>query len=189
MATSEVGIANRALQKLGAGRISSLSQDHPNARSMNAAYALVRDAEIRRYDWAFAIKRASIAADGDDTLYGDFNRFSLPNDYLRILLDPEDQSVVDWRIEGLHIVTKDAAPLEIRYIARIEDPNFYDSLFIEALACKLALETCEDVTGSTSKKESVKDDYGFAVAEAKRLGSIERAEQDHPDDEWLEARL
>ena len=38
MAISRVQLANRALQKLGAKRIESLTQDHPNARSMNAAF-------------------------------------------------------------------------------------------------------------------------------------------------------
>ena len=195
MATSNVAIANRALQKLGAKRIESLSQDHPNARSVNACFELVRDAELRRYDWAFAIARASLAADSDDTLFGNWNRFVVPNDFLRLLLDDESSSVVDWRIEGMRdsgdssvltIVTQDAAPLKIRYIARLTDPTFFDPLFVEALACKIALECCEEITGSS--RDSLKDDYRFAVNEAKRLGSIERAEKDPPEDEWVEAR-
>ena len=197
MATSNVTIANRALQKLGAKRVESLTQDHPNARSVNACFESVRDAELRRYDWAFAIARASLAADSEDTLWGGWNRFVVPNDFLRLILDDESTSVVDWRLEGLRdsgddsvlaIVTQDAAPLKIRYIAKVTDPTFFDPLFIEALACKLALECCEEITGSTSKKESVKDDYKTAVNEAKRIGSIERAEKDPPDDEWVEAR-
>jgi len=197
MALSDVAIANRALQKLGAKRIESLTQDHPNARSINACFEIVRDAELRRYDWAFAISRASIAADATDTLFGGWNRFSLPNDYIRLLLDDEGDNIVDWRIEGkyqpdgdssLYIVTQDASPLEIRYISRVTDANAFDALFVEAFAAKLAIETCDEITGSSSKKESLKDDYTFAINEAKRLGSIERAEKDPPEDEWVAAR-
>jgi len=197
MAISNVAIANRALQKLGAKRIESLTQDHPNARSINACFDLVRDAELRRYDWAFAISRASIAASTSDTLFGSWNRFAVPNDYLRLLLDDEDDTVVDWRLEGkyepdgesaLFIITQDAAPLEIRYIARVTDPTTFDALFIDALTCKIAIECCEEITGSNSKKESLKDDYKFAINEAKRLGSIERSEKDPPEDEWVAAR-
>ena len=188
MATSEVAIANRALQKLGASRISSLTQDDPNARSMNAAFDLVRDAELRRYDWSFAIKRESIAADATDTTWGDWNRYPLPNDFLKLIRDDESESNLDWRIEGLYIVTADASPLEIRYVARVEDANYYDALFIEAFACKLALECCEEITQSTSKKESIKDDYDKAVAEARRLGAIEKPAMVFPEDEWLAAR-
>ena len=188
MPTSNVAIANRALQKLGAERVESLTQDHPNARSMNACFEAVRDAELRRYDWSFAIKRASVAADADVTLWGNWNKYSLPGDFLRLLLDNESNSVVDWRIEGIYIVTGDDAPLEFRYIARIEDPNYFDLLFIEAFASKLALECCEEITQSASKKDRIQGEYTFAVNEAKRLGSIERAEQDPPEDEWIEAR-
>ena len=188
MAISNVAIANRALQKLGAKRISSLDQDTPNARSMNAAFERVRDAELRRYDWSFAIKRDSIAADGDDPVWGDYNRYSLPDDFIRLLRDDESGAAVDWKIEGLYILSKDAAPLEIKYIARIEDPNYYDPLFVEAFAGRLALECAKEITDSTSDKESVKDDYKADIAEARRVGAIEKAAQEFPEDPWLAAR-
>ena len=193
MATSNVAIANRALQKLGAKRIESLTQDHPNARSMNVAFAPVRDAELRRYRWSFAIKRATLAADSSQTEWGDWNRFTLPADYLYLIRDDETGQAVDWRIEsdadGTYIITADSAPLYIRYVARIEDPNFYDPLFIEALACKLAVETCEEIKQSTSKKESLKADYDFAISEARRVAAIEKPSHAFPEDDWLNARL
>lgn len=188
MALSNVAVANRALQKLGAKRIESLTENSPNARSMNAVFAQVRDSELRRYDWSFAIKRDSIAADGTGPVWGDWNRYSLPNDFLRLVRDDESGVAVDWKIEGLFILSADASPLEIRYIARIEDPNYYDSLFVAMLAGRLALETCHEITQSTSKKESIKDDYTADLLEAKRIGAIEKAAQTFPEDDWLAAR-
>jgi len=190
MATSEVAVANAALQKLGSpARLESLTQDHPNARTMNAAYARVRDAELRRYDWGFSIQRASIAADGTQTTGGGRNRFSLPNDYLKLIRDDESGQAPDWRIEGCFIVTADASPLQIRYVAKITDPNAFDSLFFEAFASKLALETCKEVTGSTDLKKDLRGDYDFAIEEAKRIGSIEKPAQMAPEDDWVNARL
>ncbi len=188
MALSNVAIANRALQKLGAKRIESLTQDAPNARSINACFTQVRDAELRRYDWSFAIKRNSIAADGDGPEWGNWNRFSLPNDFLRLIRDDETGIAVDWKIEGLYILSQDAAPLKIRYIARIEDPNYFDSLFVAMFAGRLALETCHEITQSTSKKESIKDDYDKDLQEAKKLGAFEKAAQEFVEDEWLAVR-
>lgn len=193
MAVSKVQIANRALQKLGAKRIESLAQDHPNARSINTAFDLVRDAELRRYRWSFATRRATIAADASKTEWGEWNRYTLPNDYLYLIRDDETGQAVDWRIEsdadGVYIITADSAPLYIRYVARVDDPNFYDALFIEAFACKLAVETCEEIKQSTGKKESLKSDYDFAIAEAKRVGAIEKPAHSFPEDDWLNARL
>ena len=194
MALSKVAIANRALQKLGAERIESLSQDAPNARSMAAVYDIVRDSELRKYTWGFSIRRASIAADANQTAWGEWNRFSLPSDFLRLIRDDETCQAVDWRIEagaddeGVFIVTHDAAPLDIKYVANIDDPNFYDSLFVEAFASKMAYEVCEEITQSASTRDRAARDYDVAINEAKRIGAIEKPAQDFPEDSWLAAR-
>jgi len=189
MAVSDVSIANRALQKLGAKRISSLTQDHPNARSINACFVSVRKMELRRYDWSFAIKRASIAADATDvTILNTWKRYSLPNDFLKLIRDNESGSYVDWKIEGLYILTADASPLQIRYVAHIEDPVLFDALFVEAFAGRLAAETCEEITQSTGKLEQIAAGYKDDIAEARRVGAIEKAAQEFPEDSWLAAR-
>lgn len=156
---------------------------------MAAAFDGVRDALLRRYDWSFAIKRDSIAADGDGPTWGDWNRYGLPSDYIRLLRDDESGYAVDWKIEGGYILSRDAAPLEIRYIARITDPNLFDALFVEAFSTKLAAETCEEITQSTSKKAGVDKDFDDVIADARRSGAIEKAAQEFPEDSWLTARL
>jgi len=189
MAISNVGIANLALQKLGSPkRLESLTQDAPNARTLTACFESVRRAELRRYTWGFSIKRASIAADGDQTVWGSLNRFSIPNDYLRLIRDDESGFALDWHLEGLFIVTADSAPLDIKYVADITDPNYYDSLFVEAFASKLAYQTCKEITGSTNQQAVAKQDYDFAIAEAKRIGAIEKEAQAFPEDLWITVR-
>lgn len=184
MATSNVAIANGALQRLGAKRIESLSQDHPNARSMNAAFERVRKRLLRRFDWSFAIARASIAADASGPTWGDWNRYSLPNDFIRLIRDDESGAAVDWKVEGQYILSGDDAPLEIRYVVDVTDPNSFDPLFIEAFECKLALECCEEITGSTAKRAGVQADYDDAISEAKKWGAIEKGAQEFPEDSW-----
>lgn len=189
MAASNVQIANRALQKLGAKRISSLDQDHPNARSMNAAFERVRRALLRKYTWSFAIKRASVAADStDETVLNTWKRYSKPNDFIRLIRDDETGFHVDWKIEGLYILSSTASPLKFKYVADITDPTYYDDLFIEAFAAKLALECATEITDSTTDKESLKDDFKAAIAEAKTIGAIEKEAEQFPEDSWLSAR-
>lgn len=185
MTVSNVSIANRALQKLGAKRVESLSQDHPNARSLNTAFEPVRNALIRKYPWSFAIKRESVAADGDETLWGGLNRFSLPADFGRLLRDDETGVRVDWKIEGRYIVTLDAAPLEFRYVAIVTDPTEFDPSFIELLSTALAMETCEDVTGSPGKLESLKNGYARELADAKNANAFETGAVESLEDDWL----
>lgn len=191
MTVSNVSLANRAIQILGSsGTIELLTEDSPNARTMNRVLEPRRRALIRRFRWGFAIERASVAADGSQTSFGSLNRYALPNGYLRLLRDVDHPDYrKDWRIEGRYIVTKDASPLEFRYIKDITDPTLWDALFFEALAHDMAHETCHEVTGSSSKKAEIKDDLTEIIAQAKQIGSIEEDPTEALEDDWVLARL
>ncbi|OGT79394.1 MAG: hypothetical protein A3J35_04335 [Gammaproteobacteria bacterium RIFCSPLOWO2_02_FULL_52_10] len=188
--SSETEICNRALQKLGAGRITSLTQDSANARSCNVAYEPIRDAELRAHPWSFSVKRVQLAALATaPTFYFD-NQFQLPSDFLRLL--PRDRfdnlADLDWTIEGRNLLTDDAAPLDVRYVAKITDPNTMDALFREALSSKIAYELCEEITQSNTKKEAARTDYIMVIREARRINAIEKTAEYLPEDEWLTAR-
>lgn len=188
--TSVVEICNRALQKLGAKRITSLTQDTPNARSCNVAYEVLKKAELRSHPWNFAIKRAELAADATDPDWGRSKSFTLPEDFLRLLDDyPEDLSnSKDWQIEGRKIITDDSAPLYIRYIYDVTDPNEFDALFSEALSSRLAMELCEEITQSNSKIATMESMYTKTIREARRINAIENVAAKPPEDEWVTVR-
>ncbi len=191
MATSKVEICNRALQILGASSISSLTENSENARQCNLAYEPVKKAELRKHNWSFAIERASLAADATAPAFGRSNAFELPSDCLKVLSPyPEDNTNDrDWIIEKRKILTDESAPLQIRYIYDVTDPNQFDALFAESLAAKMALEMSEALTQSNSKKEfSANKHYKDAIREAKMANAIERVPQDGPEDKWITAR-
>ena len=187
---SEVDIANRALQKIGAKRIVSLTEDTVNGRAVNLAYEILRDAELRAHTWNFSIERASLAADSSTPDWGRSNSFTLPSDFLRLLPPyPEDNSnQTDWQIEGRKILTNDSAPLYIRYVKIVTDPNDMDALFREALSARIAAEICEELTQSNSKKTEMKDDYKLAIREARRVNAIENVSAETPEDTWISER-
>ena len=58
--TSSTDIANRALQHVGARRISSLSDLSKQAEEINFCYDKLRRAELRRAVWRFATRRAML---------------------------------------------------------------------------------------------------------------------------------
>jgi len=188
---SEVEIANRALQRVGATRITSLTEASVNARTVQAMFTSVRDAELRKHPWSFAIKRAQLAASSTAPAFGPSNAFPVPSDFIRLL--PPDAEYynndLDWKIEGMNIVTYDSAPLNIRYVARITDPNAMDTLFREALAMALAEQLCEPLTQSNTKLAAIMADYRGIIQEATRANAIERPPIDPPEDTWLSMRL
>lgn len=187
---SEVSICNAALQKVGGNRITSLTDGSVNARHCNARYTEVRDRELRRHVWGFAVTRVELAADTDGPAFGPTNYFTLPADFIR--LAPQDPEVTsndhDWRVEGLKIATYDDAPLEVRYVKKVTDPNTMDSLFRDVLAQALALELVEIITQSNTKPEKLTREYRDLIAEARRVNAIEKVSEQPPEDTWVTVR-
>lgn len=103
MAQSQSGIANRALQLVGAGTIMNLTDNTPEARECTRAYDSCRRAEMRKQVWNFAVVRASLAPSSVKPLFDYAYQFPLPTDCLRIVL-PNDP-YLDWKIEGRKILT------------------------------------------------------------------------------------
>lgn len=187
---SEVEICNRGLQMVGAGRISALTDNSVSAQECNRAYASVRDAELRAHPWSFAITRQQLAADSESPVFGRSRAFQLPTNCLRVLPPyPENNTWRhDWLVEGDKIYTDDSAPLEVRFVQQVTDPNMFDPLFREALAARVAEAICEPITQSNTKLQLVQGRYMEAIRSAKRTNAIERPAQEPPEDPWVTVR-
>lgn len=188
---STVDICNRALQKLGAKRITSITEDSVNARACNVAFEPVKLKLLRSHTWNFSKKRVQLAADATEPVFGYDYAYSLPADYVK-LLPPDPESNVndlDWQIEGKKILTNDAAPIDVRYIYNVSDANEMDALFRELLATELAFELCEELTQSNTKKEGLREDKRDILSEARRNNAIEQpVSHEPPEGTWLTAR-
>lgn len=186
-----VGICNRALQKLGVERITDIADTNKRATACNNCYESLRDALLRMHPWRFATKRSeAIAAISPAPTWGRANAFQVPSDFIRLTHQyPEDNSLtIDHEIEGQTIVTDDGAPLYIRYIYKVTDPNVMDPLFREALAAFMALEMCEEITNSNTKKESLDKGFKDAIATARKANAFEGPAARPPQDDWIDAR-
>lgn len=197
---SVVQVANRALTKLGSARIISLADDNKQARAIASCFDDLRDDELRAHRWQFAMKRTTLAALSTAPKFGYQRQFALPTDFLRIdMVNDEYPSVVmdnyigaeylDWTVEGNLILTNIAAPLKLRYIYRATEPNQWDSNFREALASRIAMEICEDLTQSDTKKQAAARDYERAINQAVRIGAIEKPPVMPPDNSWIISRI
>ncbi|MES2348488.1 MAG: hypothetical protein V4641_13075 [Pseudomonadota bacterium] len=184
---SEVSICNQALQKLGASRITSLTEDSRNARAVNACYVEMRDAELRAHPWNFGRKRVVLSPDSTAPVFDYGYAFTLPTDCLRPL--PPARTGLDWQIEGGKILTNDGTTINLRYVRRVADPNEMDPCFRDMVACRIAAQVCEEITQSNTKLESIQAAYKMSKLEAKRANAFEQNSDDPPDDTWITARL
>lgn len=187
---ADVDICNRALQKLGQPRITSLSDQSVSARACATAYDPRRKALLRRHRWSFAIQRFQIAADANPPAFGPANSFTLPNGCLKVLAPDVIQNTNDrdWIIEGGKLLTSQASPINLRCVMNITDTTLMDPLFQEALAADMASEMCEALTQSNTKKQSALADLKTALDEAKKANAIEQVAQVPFEDTWITAR-
>lgn len=185
---SKTAIGNRALSKLGETRISNLDTvDIRKAQVLRDMWEHVLKAVLSAYPWNFAVKRIQIAADESVPSWGYDVAYTIPIDFLTLL---EIKDNPDYRLEQnpdntLSILTNAASPLFIRYISYVEDTGIFDPLFSEALAARLALEACESLTQSNTKKQILASEYEKIIAQAYASDSIQDPPQKPLTDDWI----
>ena len=185
--SSKTGICNRALVKLGCNPATNIeTDDTKESRTLNGMYDYIRDAELQAHTWNFSKKRVILsplvaAPDFEYEYY-----YQLPSDFLSIFYIVNDP---EYEIEGDKILTDSGDELQLVYIARITDTTLFSSLFVEALACQLALESCETITQSNTKYQLLFEKYKETIVLAKRANAITLHTRGKAESEWLEARL
>lgn len=186
---SKTEIGNRALQRLGQKRITSFSDNTPEARALNLCYDRVLKGEFEKHPWNFAIKRAQLAASTDTLAFGGQTVYPLPADFCGIApSDPlYDSYSNDAQVEGRNLITR-RQQANLRYIALVTDPNYYTALFMDALELALAIQMCEELTQSTTKRQALSVDYDRAISEAKKRNAFDKRPMVEPADDWETAR-
>tara|TARA_R110002020_G_scaffold157079_1_gene339439 strand:+ start:7069 stop:7653 length:585 start_codon:yes stop_codon:yes gene_type:complete len=170
--TSAVDIANSALNNIGASTINSLTEDSVAARIVNQRYVFVRDAVFRSHSWNCLIRRASLAQNATAPTWGYTYAFNLPTDpyCLRVLrLEKLD---LDYKVEGRTIVSNEQT-MKIKFIARVTDPNEYDTLLVESIAARLAADICYGITNSNALVANMVSLYESKLKEARFVDATE----------------
>tara|TARA_R110000787_G_scaffold91459_2_gene192791 strand:+ start:11888 stop:12442 length:555 start_codon:yes stop_codon:yes gene_type:complete len=183
MATTFVEIANRAITYLGGDTITSLEDDTKEGRACLRLYEQSRDQLLRDHPWNFSIKRAVLAANTTAPLWEYTNAFDFPNDTIRII---EVDTLEEWAVEGRQIVTDAAAPLNIVYVERVNDPNLFDTKFIEAFSIRLAADIAYDITASQSVVQGAENKYLQLIQTARLIDAQESLSEN--EQSWLDAR-
>lgn len=196
---SQVDVCNRALIKLGAQQITSISDNSKSARVLSSLWDTVRRAELRKRYWCFALARTQLP-ETDAPAFQFGHAFQLPPDYLKLVqvgdvyvapsqADYRTGDDSPWAIEGGQLLSMFGAPLKFRYVRDITDPGQFDALFVEVFAAKLAEEACYAITQSREGQNQAMQDYKQAVREAALANAIEKPPQGMPDDAWMLGRL
>ncbi len=184
-----VGIANRALSRVGDSRIVSMTAPSKQARAVNDAWEIVRDEVFRAHPWNCISARAQLAALSPVPVFGYEQHYQLPSDCLRVLELVEPFARFTWIIEGRALLTDAGAPIDIRYIVDEENTAVYDPMLVGALVARLAAEISEELTQSNSKTELRWKEYKESLRLAKGVDGQEQSPMPFEEDDWVNARF
>ena len=169
---SEVDIINSAMNMIGASNIIARDEDSKAARVSNQRYDSIRAAVLRAHPWNCAVTRRSLAPDSESPAFDWDFQFTLPAApyCLRVLrLDYLD---IEFRVEGRKIVSNESS-INLIYIARVTDPNEYDTLLQESIAARLAADVSFTLSQSTSLTQNMFNLYESKLKEARFVDATE----------------
>ena len=196
---SVVDICNEAMDLLGAGTITALSENSKEARICNRRFSTVRDAVLRAHPWNVAITRKSIAQDADTPAFGFSYQYTLPNNpyCLRVLSFFDDQvdseiaaydTRLMYKVEGRKILSNEST-CKITYIGRVTDTEQYDSLLSSTVAHRLAAETAYALTGSNGVAQQMFQLYESRLREARSIDAMEGTPDKLLADDFINVRF
>lgn len=157
----------------------ALTDASNEARFCSLFYPQTRDEVLRSHRWNFATQRTVLTRLANAPLFGWAVQYQLPIDFLRLLQlnrwrESEARSLHE--IEGNRLLTNEEEG-QLKYIARVEDANLFDALFIEALAIKLASKLARPLTNSSTMPGQFLEEYERLTAPlARRIN----AQEDRP---------
>lgn len=199
---SQTSIINYAGTKIGAeGSILTIDDNKKLARVAKAVWDIAVEATLAAHPWNFAMRRVNLPALADDDgaplvpAFGYDLQFQRPSDLVRLIeiadvdVWEEDRGAVPpFQYEGDKILSSFPAPLKLRYVARIIDTGLFSGQFVEALACKLAMEMALPMTESGATRDRMSAAFDAAIGEAKATDGRENPPEIPPEDEWISAR-
>lgn len=190
MAT-DTGICNSALLKIGATRISSLTQGTKNANACQEQYEKLRDDLLRQHAWNFAVKRRKLAQLTEAPTYEFDHAYQLPTDWLRVLAVHDNDAghgTVEYRIEEAKTLLSSSDEIWLTFVRQVVDANEMTPDFRETLAAYLARELAIPIAESNSLWERMDIDYRRRLRRARSADSIEDFPARRPAGSWVNAR-
>ena len=179
----KTGIANLALSNLGEARIQNLTDNNSRARACNARLDDVITTVLRMHIWNSALQRSELTSIGTP-LFGWNYTFQLPADYIRVV---EVSPISRFIVEKKNILSNEKT-LKLLYVGVPTDINNLDSLLMEAIAMKLALEIAETLTSKQGLKQEMMQKYVIALQEARAANSHDKTPEHRERSSFLDAK-
>jgi len=171
-------IANLALYRIGADKITALTDDNERARACNEFYTHARDEVLvmTKKGWNCAKRRVQLTAEGTEPTFDYDYQYRLPEDCLRVL-HPSDEGGsnvrVDWERRGDYLLLNDDECYLV-YIYQLTDVTKMSPLLVKAISLQLASCICTRIKQSSSLKQDVDKDLLVTIMLAEGIEASEK---------------
>lgn len=176
-------IANRALGRIGKGRIASLTGDDGLTQYVNTFIGEAIESVLAARKWSFA-KRMQLEKSLTAPAYGFLYSYPLPLDLINLVSVETDGS--PYRPESNTILT-DSEIVYIVYVYRTEDPTNLPGYVKKAISTHLASLLATALTSSQQLAMRIAQEAALALEEAIRADA-RRFQEDAPEPWYDEAR-
>ena len=186
--STDVELCNIALYRVGAEKITALSDSNKRAKICNDIYAFERDLLLREHPWNFATKRVALVITGATPVFGFTQEFTLPADYIRII-DHEYSSydTFHYRIEG-GLLLCDESTIKIEYIYKVTDTSTFDEKFTEVLALRIASRLAYALVNSNTLQERIFNEAERGLSMARLFDAQEGGSRQLMKSDWTNSR-
>ena len=195
MSVSELGMANRALIRLGATTTTNLAGTDRNAVICNALMGDVIDEVLCEYPWKCVENRATLSKVYPPPIFGYAYQYELPDDpYCLVphkLFIGSDEATSPWVLEERYILTDqddEEEDVSLLYTQRIDDITILSTWVEGLIVLRLAYEACFAITQSNTLKTEIWNDYQDSIVRAKmRDGRINYVDGEDGNMDWVDA--
>ena len=185
---SPVQVCNKALVRIGAQTITSMTESSEQARKCNEIYEDARDEVLGMHPWNFAIKRVALAeVSSYSSLDSEYDKaFQRPSDCIRPLKINDDE-YESWNEEGEYILTNASTPI-LKYISRIETESKFSPAFNKAFVYYLASELAYCLTHDLNVASKMEAKMVAQIKNAKSEDGQSGSPTQPIQDEWTDSR-
>ncbi|MDE2233822.1 MAG: hypothetical protein KGJ90_07015, partial [Patescibacteria group bacterium] len=94
----------------------------------------------------------------------------------------------DFTFENNFLISMTGNPIVFRFVADVSDTTLFDSMFVEGLAARIAMEVAEPLTQSGAKLQAIAAEYKLFMTEGRIVNGIETGPTEPPEDDYLSVR-
>jgi hypothetical protein len=189
--SNETAIANLALTRLGAARITNIdTEQSENAAKIRAVFNLTRDDLLRSHTWNFAILRVNFNKLASTPLYGFAAQYKIPGNVLRILppsTNSDSNFASQYKIEGDKVLTDDGT-FQARCIVRIEDTTKWDASFVDLFGLLLQAELAYAIVNNRALAADLFNIFNAKLRSVKAIDAMEDTPDRVTARQWIESR-